>query len=124
MLPCGNRDAAYDDFCRALKTYSKAFNILLVDSEVSVPAGKTQWQHLKDLNNKWECPPGVSDNQCFLMIESMETWLIADMKALKEFYGQGFLPNAIPKAADIESINKKSLLDALEHATVNTKTKG
>jgi hypothetical protein len=123
IIACGSRDTAYDHFRTALGEYPTAFNVLLVDSEKPVASGVGLWQHLKD-RDSWNCPAGVDESQCFLMVQSMETWLIADLESLQEFYGQGFLPNAIPRQADIESIDKVRLMDALSRATINTRSKG
>jgi hypothetical protein len=123
VIACGGRQAAYDDFCIALREHPEAFNVLLVDSEKPVAAKRPYWLHLKDLG-AWDCPAGVTDEQCFLMVQSMETWLIADRDALAKYYGQGFLMNASPRTANVESIDKVQLYDALLRATVNTRSKG
>jgi hypothetical protein len=127
IVACGGREAAFDDFCTALKASPAVFNVLLVDSEASLVTAKgnknPHWAHLK-LRDKWDCPPSVNDAHCFLMEQSMETWLIADKKNLEIFYGQGFNVNSLPKTKDIEAIDKVALMNALEAATTKTKTKG
>ena len=54
------------------------------------------------------------------MVQMMEAWLVADVAALERFYGQGFRLNAIPARADVESIDKADLEDALRNATRHT----
>lgn len=124
VIACGGRNAACDDFCTAVRISPEVFNALLVDAEgpvvarTSVP-GHQLWQHLKQ-HDGWDCPQGVDDAQCFLMVQSMETWLIADKQAIKTFYGHDFLQNALPRTVNIEAIDKKTLLEKLEHATAKT----
>jgi len=121
-VACGGRDAAYRDFCHALQSHPEAFNVLLVDSEAPVRAGAF-WSYLEQ-RDRWKRPPGVDDGQCFLMVQCMETWPVADRDALARFYGQGFLPNALPNTADIEEIDRHVLQKALDRATAGARTKG
>jgi hypothetical protein len=54
------------------------------------------------------------------MVQMMEAWFIADIEALKRFYGQGFKENAIPKNLNVEKINKTEIYSALQKATKET----
>ena len=129
-ISCGSRNEAYKDFCTAVKEHSDALNVLLVDAEEAVtPKSKSAknpiWQHLKERpDDDWECPIGATDRNCFLMVQSMETWIIADRENLKKFYGAGFNENALPKHANLEKVGKKQIMYALTRATAHTKTKG
>jgi hypothetical protein len=106
IVPCGKRRSAYDDFCVALKQNPDDLNILLVDSEEAMPEvafnpNRRNWEHLKRRQgDQWDCPDGVDDERCFLMIQTMESWLIADLQNLKRYYGKNFNENAIPKTVD------------------------
>lgn len=93
----------------------------LVDSEAPV-VKKTPWEHLKSRDN-WE-PPGVDDNHCHLMVQTMEAWFIADIDTLKKIYGHGFKENLIPKSTNVETIDKDLLERSLKAATRDTKSKG
>ncbi|HOX37310.1 MAG TPA: DUF4276 family protein [Candidatus Brocadiia bacterium] len=115
-VACGTRNAAYDAFRTALRDHAEAFNILLVDSEA--PVKKDPRQHLAD-RDKWELPAGT-EGRCHLMAQAMEAWLIADKAALAKFYGKDFNPNAIPKRADVENIDKDRLEPILQEATKAT----
>lgn len=119
IVICGSRNNAFRDFKNALKDHPDAFNVLLVDAEA--PVNKTPWQHLKERDN-WD-KPDVDDTCCHLMVQMMEAWFIADVDALKRFYGQGFKENAIPKNPNVEKINKTEIESALKKATKDT-TKG
>lgn len=106
VIACGSREHTFRDFKNALKRHPNAFNVLLVDSEG--PVRKIPWLHLRERDG-WQKPPHVTNEQCHLMVQMMEAWLIADIDALKKFYQQGFNAKAIPKTPNIEKISKKQL---------------
>ncbi|MBD2294955.1 DUF4276 family protein [Anabaena sphaerica FACHB-251] len=118
---CGKRNDAFRDFKIALKSHSDAFNILLVDAEAPVTKD-SPWEHLK-LRDNWDKPAGVDDDNCHLMVQTMEAWFIADIATLKEFYGQGFKENGIPKTNNVETIPKDNLERILKTSSGKT-TKG
>ena len=117
---CGSRNNAFRDFKNALADRPNAFVILLVDSEA--PVKQPPWEHLKSRDN-WDSP-GVDDTHCYLMVQAMEAWLMADIDTLKRFYGQGFKENAIPKKSNVETIEKDLLEPSLKAASRDTKSKG
>ncbi|MDF0552275.1 DUF4276 family protein [Kamptonema sp. UHCC 0994] len=121
IIMCGSRNNAFRDFKNALEDHPDAFIILLVDSEAAIKK-QTPWEHLKSRDN-WDAP-GVDDTHCHLMVQAMEAWFIADVEALKKFYGQGFKENSIPKNLNVETIDKDSLEPSLKAATRDTKSKG
>jgi len=121
IILCGSRNHAFRDFKNALADHPNAFVILLVDSEAPV-VKQSPWEHLKSRDN-WDSP-GVDDTHCYLMVQAMEAWLIADIDSLKRFYGQGFKENAIPKNRNVEKIEKHLLEPSLKAATRDTKSKG
>ncbi|MBD2183602.1 DUF4276 family protein [Planktothrix sp. FACHB-1355] len=116
IIMCGSRNSAFSDFQNALSDHPDAFNVLLVDAEA--PVKQTPWKHLKFRDN-WDSP-GVDDNHCYLMVQTMEAWFIADIDTLKKYYGQGFKENCIPKNPNVESIDKDSLEPNLKKATSDT----
>lgn len=118
IILCGSRSETFKDFERALIDHPDAFNLLLVDAENSV-LEKDPRNHLQKQDG-WNLS-SYQENQCHLMVQTMETWLIADIRALKEFYGAGFKPNSLPKRRDIENIDKAELEKALKEATKNSK---
>ena len=137
IVACGSRNDAYDSYCTAVNNGEEA--VLLVDSEavVIVPSGITEytdikmwkpWHHLKNrlgqtgqLADNWDKPVKASDEDCHLMVELMESWFLADTDALKQYYGQGFNENSLPRQQSIESISKADVFRSLERATRNTK---
>jgi len=119
IVPCGPRNAAFEAFKNSLHANPGAVNLLLVDSEGELQG--TPWRHL-ELRDGWP-PIGISDDRCHLMVQAMESWLIADRTALAHFYGPNFNPNQIPGNQNVEEIDRHILLVGLKHATRNT-TKG
>jgi hypothetical protein len=122
IILCGSRNNAFRDFKIALAAHPDAFVILLVDSEAPV-VKQSPWEHLKSRDN-WDAPAGVDETHCYLMVQTMEAWFMADIDTLKKFYGQGFKENAIPKNINVETIDKNSLERSLEAASRDTKSKG
>ncbi|WP_088242642.1 DUF4276 family protein [Calothrix rhizosoleniae] len=120
IIICGSRNDAFRDFNNALIDHPDAFNILLVDAEAPV-VENSPWEHLK-IRDNW-IPPAIDKSHSHLMVQTMEAWMIADIDALKKFYGQEFKENAIPKTKDVEKIDKDTLASSLKKATCST-TKG
>jgi hypothetical protein len=118
LVVCGGRNATFDAFQTSVKQNPGAFNVLLVDSEC--PVQNAPWVHLH-ARDHWECPLGVTEDHCQLMVQTMEAWFIADLDTLAQFYGAGFYANSIPKNPDVEQIPKSQLEPSLKAATRNTK---
>jgi len=118
---CGSRNNAFRNFKNALADHPNAFIILLVDSEA--PVKQPPWEHLKSRDN-WESPAGVDETHCYLMVQSMEAWFIADIDTFKKIYEQGFKEKAIPKNINVETIEKDRLELSLKAASRDTKSKG
>ncbi len=120
IVACGPRGRALKAFSKALREGTHAFNVLLVDSEGPVSA--PPWEHLAE-RDEWKKPEGATQDQCHLMVQAMEAWLVAEPGALAEHYGQGFKKGKLPRRRDVETIAKSDLEPALERATEET-TKG
>ena len=115
-IACGSRNDAFGAFTRALIDHPAAFNVLLVDSEA--PVSTPKWDHLRARDN-WQ-PTGLDETHCHLMVQVMESWLIADLPGLQAYYGKGFNPNPIPNPGNIEGIEKARIYQALRDATRQT----
>ena len=115
----GGREDTFDDFKIAVRTRkTDELPLLLVDSEETVMEGQSAWEHLKTRKaDNWDKPEGTGDEHAFLMICCMETWLVADRSALKNFFGQCWRDNALPKWPKLEEISKTQVFDALDKAT-------
>ncbi len=90
--------------------------MLLVVSEVQVQSGTTAWQHRADRDH-WQKPNGVGDDQAQLMVQCMETWIVADRGAVQTFFGQGFRQNALPPVVDLDNRAKADIHRRLAAAT-------
>lgn len=131
LVACGGRRDAYEDFCFEVKQKKPA--MLLVDSEDAVIKDATPiedfgqwlpWKHLGRKDDSWKQPEDSEDWQCHLMVECMENWFLADMAALKEFFGQGFKDIELSDKRCIEYIPKEDVYKKLADASKNCKTKG
>ena len=116
FVPCGSRETAYKDFCRAIASGETA--LLLVDAEkpVTVPG---PWQHLKGSDN-WNRPRSATDGHCHLMVQVMESWFLADTAALKSYFRQGFREGSLPQNPNVEEIPKQDVEIGLRQATRGT----
>jgi hypothetical protein len=74
------RDDAIHDFQDALESHSWSWNVLLVDSE-----GPDDGQLFVRLSL-----PAAQKKSVFWMVQLMESWFLADIQALKLYYGKGF----------------------------------
>ena len=130
IIASGARLDAYNDYRKALGKGESA--ALLVDSEGPVsythcsgePADWQPWQHLETRpGDGWEKPDGATDKDCHLMVQCMESWLLADQATLKAYFGQGFNANSLPAGISLGDIPKKDVMDGLKAATRQCKTK-
>ncbi|MBI4299439.1 MAG: DUF4276 family protein [Chloroflexi bacterium] len=115
VILLGPRDKCLSAFNTALKTHPDAFNILMVDAEGAVSVEPRQ--HLRD-RDSWDVL--APEENCHLMVQTMEAWFVADFDALSTYYGDSFLGSAIPRTSNVEEIDKITLLSALERASQNT----
>ena len=127
---CGSRAAAFDDFKTALgAAKSGEFVVLLVDSEASVardPATQTAvgpWTHLQSRDG-WSKPSIATDDHAHLMVQCMESWFLADVDTLSQYFGSQFKADKIKSAPQIEAVSKDSVFKQLGDATANVKMKG
>jgi len=105
------------DFKDAVKTHRAAWNILLKDSE-----GPDDGHLFSRLRGEEGLAASLEDS-VFWMVQLMEAWFLADIDALRRFYGQGFLEARLPGNPKVEEIPKQDVLDRLKRATETT-TKG
>lgn len=118
LVACGGRDAAFDRFMTAVKVYPHAFTALLVDAEAPYVSQTGPTTHLGQ-RDRWQFG-GVTDDHCFLMVEMVEAWFLADRGALRRFYGRAFNEQALPGNPHVEQIPKADVTAALKAATRST----
>jgi hypothetical protein len=123
LVACGSRRNAYEQFCTAMKQGKKA--LLLVDSEAPVKKDHESdpWPHLQQREGDgWVAPENATAVDCHLMVECMENWFLADIPALKAYYGSGFKENKLPSTnKGIEKVAKIVVYTGLEEATRTTR---
>ena len=117
VIPGGGREQTFDKFNTALQNQrSDEVIILLVDSEGSVTAGNTAWQHLRNQDN-WNQPRGTANDSAHLMVQVMETWFLADRGALRRFFGPSLNENHFRVWPNLEALTKDTVYATLEQAT-------
>ncbi|MBI4769083.1 MAG: DUF4276 family protein [Chloroflexi bacterium] len=111
----GGRGATFDKLQTALRAnLANRANLLLVDSEA--PVMQTPWAHLR-AKDGWSRPPNATDDQAQFMVTCMETWLMADRAALREFFGPALNANALLPLSNLEQRPRQDVQRALEDAT-------
>ena len=120
LIPCGARQMAYEAFVNA-RDHAKdgEINILLVDSETPVTE-RTTAAHLQARPGEGWDLAGVPPDHVHLMVQTMETWVVADPEALARYYGPGFRANALPARPNLEEESKDAVARALDRATRQT----
>lgn len=107
---CGGRKQAFDDFCVALENQKIGeMPLLLVDAEDPLQTEEIPWGHLRNRDG-WNMPIAASDSSAYLMVQTMEAWLICDPGAWKKWNPRadtGRLPRVHNN--NVESISKPDL---------------
>ena len=118
----GTRNRTFDLFSRAIKIPDQdRMPILLVDSEDAVQKGNSVWEHLRT-HDGWKKPAGAGEEHAFLMVQVMDTWLLADRVALQKYFDKKFKINAIKQWSELEEVPKVTVIEALRLATTNCST--
>ncbi len=116
VVPCGSRNFTFDAYCHSVQTAPDQCSILLVNSEQAVLHSPKQ--HL--INRDGWAINDFSESSIHLMVQTMETWIVADPDALAAYYGQQFRTNVLPRTQLLEDVPKAQLANALNQATENT----
>ena len=105
-----------EKFAHPLPQQKGALRILLIDSEGPVADVAKPWTGREQKRPHW-----ADDKHCYLMVQCLETWLLADADKLREHYDSRskkcFQDNKLKDWSNLESISKKTLQEALESAT-------
>lgn len=128
LVPTGSRNNAYQSFMAAVqRSNSSTVCVLLVDSEAGLAA---ETKGMADVNAQvrkvhltkrdgWDLSE-AAPQQIHLMVQCMETWIVADPGALGTFYGKGFHARSLPIRENLEEEPKSEVYDKLAKATKNT----
>ena len=115
-IECGSGESALDSFLNPLPKDAGALRILLRDSEKAVDDVSKPWQTLGKKRPAW-----AGDDDVYLMVQCLESWLIADIEAVRQHYdGRGrpcFNDQKIPKWPDVEAVHRHTVQQVLEAAT-------
>lgn len=136
VIACGSRKSAYDDYCLAVNDKEPA--MLLIDSEAPVReqfenGDFREWKpweqlqsrkdHLDNQCDNWERVGANTD--CHLMVQMMETWFLADVEAMRKYFGSGFNDHNFPGISEnIENIAKGKIVDILAYSSKESKKEG
>lgn len=115
---CGSTDQTFKIFRGANRKAENSFLCFLVDSDKPLEDDDTPKIFLQR-EKKWDLRD-ISEEQCQLMVQIMESWFLADVETLQSYYGQKFNSKAIPNTNDVEKIAKLDVENSLAKATKAT----
>ena len=88
LIPSGGRQTTYEAFLHALHTHPHSINVLLVDAETGVAAVTDDTNRDADVrvthltqHDQWDLTE-AHPQRVHLMVQCMETWIVADVNAL------------------------------------------
>ena len=119
----GSRENTFTMFQTALSNRD-CYSILLVDSEDPVlgtdlaPDSSIAWDHLS-IRDRWTRPIGANNNQAQLMTTCMESWIMADRKTLRIFYGSKLHVSSLLPTHDLEERLRHDVQQRLKDATID-----
>ena len=118
LVACGSRTTAFNGWDKGRSDARYPIRLLLVDAEGPVSHGFAE--HLATLQeDQWPISDSDED-RVHLMVQVMETWIIADAPALVCYYGKGFREEALPSKKPLEDVLKYDIRHALRNATKET----
>lgn len=113
----GSRDDTFKRFASAVRhPEPKRLPLLLVDSEDAINAEQSVWSFLQ-IHDGWTKPEVATEGQAFLMVQTMETWLVADRTSFQRYFGANFNAAALPNWRNLEAVPKRDLFESIKKAT-------
>lgn len=117
IVACGGRDQAMRWFRNSVRHGGGWVSVLLVDAEG--PLRTSPRQHLS-ARDGWDLR-SVRGSTVQLMVQTMETWIVADPAALVAYFGQNFAHNSLPGPdADLEAMDRVQVAQLLKDSTKRT----
>ena len=123
LTACGTRRDAYNGFRNAVdNSDGDEVIVLLVDAEEEVNQSASEHLQIRDdWDFSFATDNGVHlDEVVHLMVQTMETWIVADPHALSVYYGPGFRKGLLPQAQNLETVSKNDISRGLREATRQT----
>lgn len=115
------RGNAFNRFKMHRKECPNDLCVLLTDAETTVPKGARVWDIVaRREGDRWQRPSWANESHLYLMVHFVETWLLTDQDALREFFKQGFNQKQLP-TTDLETRSKDDIEQALKKATQGSK---
>ncbi|MGE5192096.1 MAG: DUF4276 family protein [Deltaproteobacteria bacterium] len=123
LVACGGRQATFDDFSTAhANAGAEDYVAMLLDSEEPVADIEQTWAHLQQRDG-WNRPDGAHDEQVLMMTTCMETWIVSDQQALRDYYATCLRKNALPNLNNMESRARDAIQNGLVQATRTCKNR-
>lgn len=111
------RGNAYERFSKYHLENPDDLCVLLADAETGVPEGQSVWAVVAQREgDRWARPEWATERHLYLMVPFVETWLLTDSEALKQFFGRSFKPEGLP-TTNLEARSKSEVETALKRAT-------
>jgi hypothetical protein len=103
VVVCGGRQKTFEAFEHSVRSGGEPeiVSFLLVDAERDVEL--TPREHLEK-RDRWKLN-FASDECIHLMVQTMETWIIADPEKVSAYYKKGFV-SCLPKHDNLEKVPK------------------
>jgi hypothetical protein len=102
------------DFRDALRTHKNAWNVLLLDSDLPFDGSLVNLCRSKRLDPLHEA-------SVFWMVQIMESWFLADIVALRAYYGSSLQEEDLKGNPKVENRPKEDVYYGLKSATKDTK---
>lgn len=123
VVPGKSRGNTHAVFVTAFKARKPdELPLLLLDSEEAVKDGHIVWQHLKTRDGM-DKPAQATEEHAYLMVQAMETWLLADPDAVKRYFGSKCKIEKIPAWPNLEAVDKQRIFETLEQITADCNEK-
>lgn len=117
---CGDRGSAVKIFLNDNAIYSKDLVILLIDTEREKDINENAIVFLRKDFPSYDFKE-IKESQCHFMVQTMESWFLADKEKLAECYDNKFNEKVLLKNKEVEKIPKKDAIDGLKNATKETR---
>ena len=119
IILCGSKFITFKEFLYGTRIYPDSFVAFLIDTDDTVGEKETAKSFLQKQNAGWHWQ-NINEEQCFLMVQVMESWFFADIDRLEKYYGQNFNRKALRQSSNVEKIAKSDVENGLANATKNT----